>query len=162
MPKKEFTHFDDHGNAIMVDVGEKPVTRRTAVAAATVRVNRETFEAIRTGGTKKGDVLSVAQLAGILGAKRTPELIPLCHPIGFDAVELQLFPDEAKSSVEIEASVSCDGKTGVEMEALTAAAVAALTVYDMCKSMQKDIVIENIRLLEKTGGVHGDYGRNMP
>ena len=143
----------------MVDVGEKPVTERTAVAAGRVLVNRETFSLIRSGGVKKGDVLTVAQIAGILGAKRTPDLIPMCHPILIDGVRVRLWLDEERCAVEIEATVTCTGRTGVEMEALTAVSTAALTVYDMCKSVQKDMVIDGIRLLSKTGGVHGDYKR---
>ena len=108
---------------------------------------------------KKGDVLTVAQIAGVMGAKRTPDLIPMCHPILVDGIDLDLSLDEARCAVEIRATVSCDGRTGVEMEALTAAAVAALTVYDMCKAVQKDMVISDIRLLRKTGGVHGDFTR---
>ncbi len=160
--EQDFTHFDAQGRAAMVDVGEKPITKRNAVAAAEVVVSRETFEAIRSGGLKKGDVLSVAQLAGVMGAKRTPELIPLCHPLALDRVGVTLSLNEDACAVEIRAEVACTGKTGVEMEALTAASVAALTVYDMCKALQKDIVIRNVRLLEKTGGVHGDYRRNEP
>ena len=155
----DFTHFNDQGRAKMVDVGEKPPTRRTAVAGARVLVSRETFALIRSGGMKKGDVLTVAQIAGVMGAKRTPDLIPMCHPILVDGIDLKLSLDEERCSVEIRASVSCDGRTGVEMEALTAASIAALTVYDMCKAVQKDIVITDIRLLDKTGGVHGDYHR---
>ncbi len=160
--EQDFTHFDAQGRAAMVDVGEKPVTKRTAVAAAEVSVSRETFEAIRSGGVKKGDVLSVAQLAGVMGAKRTPELIPLCHPLALDRVGVTLFLNEDTCAVEIRAEVAATARTGVEMEALTAASVAALTVYDMCKALQKDIVIRNVRLLEKTGGVHGDYRRIEP
>ena len=155
----DFTHFNDEGRARMVDVGEKPPTRRTAVAGARVLVSRETFELIRSGGMKKGDVLTVAQVAGVMGAKRTPELIPMCHPILIDGIDLSLSLDEQRLSVEIRASVSCDGCTGVEMEALTAAATAALTVYDMCKAVQKDMVITDLRLVSKSGGVHGDYER---
>ena len=143
----------------MVDVGEKPVTRRTAVAAARVLVNEETFALIQSGGMKKGDVLTVAQVAGVMGAKRTPELIPMCHPILLDGIDLKLRLDEARHSVEIEAAVSCLGRTGVEMEALTAVSAAALTVYDMCKAVQKDMVIADIRLVKKTGGIHGEYDR---
>ena len=156
----DFTHFNDEGRAKMVDVGEKPVTVRTAVAAARVLVNEETFRLIKTGGMKKGDVLTVAQVAGVMGAKRTPDLIPMCHPILIDGINLSLHLDEQRRSVEIEATVSCAGRTGVEMEALTAASTAALTVYDMCKAVQKDMVITDIRLLKKTGGVHGDYERS--
>ena len=155
----DFTHFNDQGRARMVDVGEKDVTHREAVAAARVLVNRETFDLIRSGGVKKGDVLTVAQVAGIMGAKRTPELIPMCHPVLIDGVDLKLWLNEERCCVEIRASVSCAGRTGVEMEALTAASAAALTVYDMCKAVQKDICITDVRLLSKTGGVHGDFLR---
>ena len=155
----DFTHFNDQGRAKMVDVGEKPVTVRTAVAAARVLVNEQTFALIRSGGMKKGDVLTVAQVAGVMGAKRTPDLIPMCHPILLDGIDLRLSLDEARRSVEIQAEVSCGGRTGVEMEALTAVSTAALTVYDMCKAVQKDMVITDVRLLSKTGGVHGDYER---
>ena len=155
----DFTHFNDQGRAKMVDVGEKPPTRRTATAAARVLVNESTFALIRSGGMKKGDVLTVAQVAGVMGAKRTPELIPMCHPILMDGIDLSLRLDEQRCSVEIQATVSCDGRTGVEMEALTAASTAALTVYDMCKAVQKDMVITDIRLIRKTGGVHGDFER---
>lgn len=155
----DFTHFNDQGRAKMVDVGEKPVTARTAAAEATVLVNEHTFELIKTGGMKKGDVLTVAQIAGVMGAKRTPDLIPMCHPIMIDGVNLELHLDEEHKAVCIQASVSCGGRTGVEMEALTAVSTAALTVYDMCKAVQKDIEITGIRLISKTGGVHGDYKR---
>ncbi len=156
---QDFTHFNEQGRARMVDVGEKPETVRTALAAGRVLVNRHTFELIRSGGMKKGDVLTVAQVAGIMGAKRTPDLIPMCHPILIDGIDLHLSLDEERLSVEISASVSCAGRTGVEMEALTAVSTAALTVYDMCKAVQKDMVITDIRLVSKTGGVHGDYER---
>ena len=155
----DFTHFNEQGRAKMVDVGEKGITRRTATAAARVLVSNETFDLIRSGGMKKGDVLTVAQIAGVMGAKRTPDLIPMCHPILMDGIDLALHLDEERRSVEIRATVSCDGRTGVEMEALTAVSTAALTVYDMCKAVQKDIVISDIRLVSKTGGVHGDYHR---
>ena len=155
----DFTHFNDQGRARMVDVGEKDVTHREAVAAARVLVNRETFDLIRSGGVKKGDVLTVAQVAGIMGAKRTPELIPMCHPVQISGVDLRLTLDETRCSVEITASVRCDGRTGVEMEALTAVSAAALTVYDMCKAVQRDMVITDVRLLSKTGGVHGTFQR---
>ena len=156
---KDFTHFNDEGKAKMVDVGEKPASHRTAVAAANVKVSKETFRLIRNGGMKKGDVLTVAQIAGIMGAKKTPDLIPMCHPVLIHGVDLSFQLNEEELAVEIRASVACDGKTGVEMEALTAVSVAALTVYDMCKAVQKDITITDIRLLEKSGGVHGDYHR---
>ena len=159
MMESDFTHFNEQGRAKMVDVGEKPVTTRTAAAAARVLVNRSTFELIQSGGMKKGDVLTVAQIAGVMGAKHTPDLIPMCHPILLDGIDLKLWLDEERCSVEIRAEISCDGRTGVEMEALTAVSTAALTVYDMCKAVQKDMVITDVRLLEKTGGVHGDYTR---
>ena len=155
----DFTHFNDQGRAKMVDVGEKPVTVRTAVAAGRVLVNRETFALIKSGGMKKGDVLTVAQVAGVMGAKRTPDLIPMCHPILIDGVDLKLSLDEKRLAVDITATVTCHGNTGVEMEAMTAVSVAALTVYDMCKAVQRDILISDVRLLKKTGGVHGDYVR---
>ena len=155
----DFTHFDDQGRARMVDVGEKPVTRRTATAAGRVLVSDRTLALIRSGGMKKGDVLTTAQIAGVMGAKRTPDVIPMCHPILIDGVDVRLWLDEERGAVEIRATVSCDGRTGVEMEALTAVSVAALTVYDMCKAVQRDMVIDGIRLLSKTGGVHGDFER---
>ena len=159
MEQRALTHIDGEGRARMVDVGEKAVTMRTAVAAGRVLLNRATFDLVRSGGMKKGDVLTVARVAGIMGAKRTPDIIPMCHPIPLNGVELSLTLDDARLSVEITAAVSADGRTGVEMEALTAVSVAALTVYDMCKAVQRDIAISDIRLLKKTGGVHGDYER---
>ena len=156
---KDFTHFNDEGRARMVDVGDKGITARTAVAAGRVLLNRTTFDLIRSGGVKKGDVLTVAQVAGIMGAKRTPDLIPMCHPVLLDGVDLSLTLDEARLSVEITAAVRTGGRTGVEMEALTAVSVAALTVYDMCKAVQRDMVITDIRLMKKSGGVHGDFER---
>ena len=159
MPQTDFTHFNGQGRARMVDVGEKEPTHRTAVAAARVLVNENTFALIRSGGVKKGDVLTVAQIAGIMAAKRTPEWIPMCHPVPLNGIDLKLWLDEDRLSVEIEATAQCDGRTGVEMEALTAVSCAALTVYDMCKAVQRDMVISDIRLLCKTGGVHGDYCR---
>ena len=156
---QDFTHFNEQGRAKMVNVGEKPVSVRTAVAAARVLVNENTFALIKSGGLKKGDVLTVAQVAGVMGAKRTPDLIPMCHPILIDGINLELHLDEQRCSVEIRATVSCAGRTGVEMEALTAVSTAALTVYDMCKAVQKDMVITDIRLVSKTGGIHGDYER---
>ncbi len=155
----DFTHFDERGNARMVNVGDKDETKRVAVAAGRVLVNQKTFDLIRSGGVKKGDVLTVAQVAGIMGAKRTPELIPMCHPLALTGVELSIYLNEEMLSVEIEAAASCRGKTGVEMEALTAVSAAALTVYDMCKSVQRDMVIDDIRLLRKSGGQSGDFVR---
>ena len=155
----DFTHFNEQGRAKMVDVGEKPISQRVAVAGAIVLVNENTFNLIKSGGMKKGDVLTVAQIAGVMGAKRTPDIIPMCHPILMDGINLELSLDESRLSVEIKSEVRCDGRTGVEMEALSAVSIAALTVYDMCKAVQKDMVITDIRLISKTGGVHGDYYR---
>jgi cyclic pyranopterin phosphate synthase len=157
-----FTHFDNQGNARMVNVSGKDITVREARAGARVLVNRETFELIRTGGVKKGDVLTVAQVAGIMGAKRTPDIIPMCHPVIIDGADVKLKLNEEKLSIDIEASVKCTGRTGVEMEALTACTVAALTVYDMCKAVQRDIMITDIKLLKKSGGIHGDYTASDP
>ncbi len=156
---KDFTHFNDEGRAKMVNVGDKDVTHRTARAQSRVFVNRETFDLIRSGGMKKGDVLTVAQVAGVMGAKKTKDIIPMCHPILMNGIDLSLSLNEEDLSVDIISEVSCDGRTGVEMEALTAASVAALTIYDMCKAVQKDMVISDICLLDKSGGVHGDFHR---
>ena len=156
---EDFTHFNEQGRAKMVDVGEKPISNRTAVASGSVLVNENTFALIKTGGMKKGDVLTTAQIAGIMGAKRTSEVIPMCHPVAVNGINLTLSLNEERYAVEITASVSCDGRTGVEMEALTAVSIAALTVYDMCKAVQKDMVITDICLRSKTGGVHGDFIR---
>lgn len=151
------THLNEEGRAKMVDVGDKDVTRRTAVAAGEVHMAPETLALIRSGGMKKGDVLAVAQVAGIQAAKHCWELIPMCHPLPLTGIDLSFSLQEDPCRVEIRAEVSCTGVTGVEMEALTAVSVAALTVYDMCKAVQKDMCIEHIRLLRKTGGKSGDY-----
>ena len=151
----EFTHFNEQGHAHMVDVTEKDVTFRTAAAAGTISMNPETIAAVKSGGISKGDVLSVAQVAGIMAAKRTSELIPMCHPLMLSGVDIRFSIHE--SSIDIYSEVRCKGETGVEMEALTAVSTAALTIYDMCKALQKDMKISNIRLLKKTGGVRGDY-----
>ena len=150
-----FTHFNEQGRARMVDVSEKEPTLRSAAASGAVRMNRATAEAIRSGGVPKGDVLAVAQVAGILAAKRTAELIPMCHPVALTGVDLRF--DLREDAVGIEATARCKGETGVEMEALQAVSAAALTIYDMCKALQKDMVITDIRLLEKTGGKSGDF-----
>jgi len=155
--EKQLTHIDEEGNARMVDVSQKPVTIRTASAGAKVMLNKETFELIKKGNIKKGDVLTIAQIAGIMGSKRTPDLIPLCHPVITDKCEVSLKLNEKETCIDIESLVKCTGRTGVEMEAIVAAATAAMTVYDMCKALQRDIVISDIRLKSKTGGVHGDY-----
>jgi len=156
----DFSHFNDSGRAKMVDVSEKAETQRTAIAAGRVLVNRDTFELIKTGGMKKGDVLGTAQIGGIMGAKRTSDLIPMCHPIFISGIDIDLELDERGCAVNITATAKCTGVTGVEMEALTAVSVAALTVYDMCKAVQKDIVISDIRLLKKTGGKSGTFVRS--
>lgn len=153
----EFTHLNNQGRAVMVDVTEKAPTDRAAVAEATVLCAPETVAAIRSGGVKKGDVLAVAQVAGIQAAKHTWEIIPLCHPLALTGVDIAFALTE--TAVHITATVRCTGPTGVEMEALTAASAAALTVYDMCKALQKDMVITGVRLLEKTGGKSGTYRR---
>ena len=155
----DLTHFNDEGRARMVDVSEKQTTLREATAGGTVCVNAETFGLIKRGEMKKGDVLAVAQVAGIMAAKRTSELIPMCHPIAITGIDISLAPDEIRSVIEITATVRCKGETGVEMEALTAVSAAALTIYDMCKAAQKDIEITDIRLIRKSGGKSGDYFR---
>ena len=152
-----FTHFDAAGAAVMVDVADKPVTTRTATARARVAMQAATLAMIEAGGAKKGDVLGVARLAGIMAAKRTAELIPLCHPLPIDAVSLELTPDPTGPAIEIAATVRTTGRTGVEMEAMTAASVAALTVYDMCKSVDRGMRIEAIRLTRKDGGKSGAF-----
>lgn len=141
----------------MVDVGGKAETQRIAEATGRVLVNRECFELIKSGGLKKGDVLGTAQIAGIMGAKKTPEIIPMCHPIMINGADITFRLNEEEMAVEIKSRVKCSGVTGVEMEALTAVSVAALTVYDMCKAVQKDMVIDSIHLLSKSGGKSGDF-----
>jgi len=153
----ELTHFDSTGNARMVDVGDKEVTERIAVARATVTMLPATLELIANKKAAKGDVLSVAQLAGIMAAKRTADLIPLCHPLALSSVELKLSLDKARNAVDIEATCKLKGRTGVEMEALTAASIAALTVYDMCKSVDRGMVISDVKLLHKSGGKSGTW-----
>lgn len=155
----DFSHFNDKGRARMVDVSEKNETNRTAVAAGRVKVNAETFALIKCGGMKKGDVLGTAQIAGIMAAKRTTDIIPMCHPIMISGVDIDFNLNEEDLAVEITATAKCTGATGVEMEALTAVSVAALTVYDMCKAVQKDMEITDIRLLKKSGGKSGDFVR---
>ncbi|MGA3398093.1 MAG: cyclic pyranopterin monophosphate synthase MoaC [Acetobacteraceae bacterium] len=150
-----FTHFDAAGNAAMVDVSAKPATDRSATARARVAMRPETAAMIRAGTARKGDVLGVARIAGIMAAKRTAELIPLCHPLPISAVTLELTAGEA--AVEIAATVRTTGQTGVEMEALTAASVAALTVYDMCKSVDRGMRIEAVRVVHKAGGKSGEF-----
>ena len=153
----KLTHFDDQGRAWMVDVGDKEKTTRKAVARGRVCLNPATYVLAVSGQLKKGDVLGVAQVAGIMAAKRTPDLIPMCHPIAITGVSIHFDLDAENSAIGIEATVTCNGETGVEMEALTAVSATALTIYDMCKSAQKDILIENIYLTAKSGGKSGDY-----
>jgi cyclic pyranopterin phosphate synthase len=155
MPR--LTHFDAKGKARMVDVTAKAVTERVAVAKGAVLMQPETIALIAKGGVKKGDVLSVARLAGIMGAKRTPDLIPLCHPLALSSVAVDLAVDRKRNAVDITATCKLEGKTGVEMEALTAVAVAALTVYDMCKAVDRGMRLTEIRLVRKSGGKSGAF-----
>ena len=150
------THLDEQGRAKMVDVGAKDVTSREAVARGYVSIQPETARLIKEGLMKKGDVLTIAQLAGIMGAKKTSELIPLCHPLPLDRVDVELELDEAQGRINVTATASTTARTGVEMEALTAVSVAALTLYDMCKSVDRGMRIEAVRLVRKTGGRSGD------
>ena len=153
----DLTHFNEQGRARMVDVTEKAVTHRTAIAAGEIHMAPDTLARIKSGTMKKGDVLSVAQVAGIQAAKHNWELIPMCHPLPLTDIDIAFSLRDDPCMVEIRATVSCTGVTGVEMEALTAVSVAALTIYDMCKAVQKDMRITNIRLLEKLGGKSGHY-----
>ena len=153
----ELTHFDAEGAAHMVDVSEKPHTDRVATAAAWIKMNQKTYDMVTGGSAKKGDVLGVARLAGIMGAKRTHDLIPLCHPLAISKVTLDLTPDPDLPGIAIQATVKTKGQTGVEMEALTAASVAALTVYDMVKAADKSMEIGGLRVLLKDGGKSGRY-----
>jgi cyclic pyranopterin phosphate synthase len=157
----DFTHFDDRGQAIMVDVGDKDVTAREAVARGEVAMQPETLALILEGRAKKGDVLGIARIAGIMGAKRTPDLIPLAHPLPITSVRIEFFPDTERSVIEIQATVRVTGKTGVEMEALTAVTCAGLTVYDMCKAVDRGMTISKIRLMEKSGGRSGHFVRDV-
>ena len=153
----EFSHLDAQGKAVMVDVSDKDVTERTATARGTVSMAPETIRRIVAGGVAKGDVLTVARLAGIMAAKRTAELIPLCHPLALTAIDVDLRCDEKRGAVDIEATCRLTGRTGVEMEALTAVCVAALTVYDMCKAVDRAMRIGEIRLVRKAGGRSGTF-----
>ncbi|MDY6849575.1 MAG: cyclic pyranopterin monophosphate synthase MoaC [Geoalkalibacter sp.] len=153
------THFDTEGHAVMVDVGGKAETRRLAIARGEIRMKESTLTRILDRKVEKGDVFAVARVAGIMGAKKTPELIPLCHPLPIGSIQLDFTPHPGNGRVEIEARVSVDGKTGVEMEALTAVSTAALTIYDMCKAVDKEMEIGAIRLMEKRGGKSGTFIR---
>jgi cyclic pyranopterin phosphate synthase len=154
-----FTHFDSRGNAIMVDVSAKEVTIRSAVAKGEITVNAETLSAIQNGTAKKGDVLGVARIAGITAAKRTADIIPLCHPLLFDTCAIDFSIDEKKLRIEAVCTIKLTGKTGAEMEALTGVSAALLTIYDMCKAIDRGMVIGNIRLYEKSGGKSGHFTR---
>ncbi|MGH7986820.1 MAG: cyclic pyranopterin monophosphate synthase MoaC [Candidatus Binataceae bacterium] len=158
-PGARLTHLDERGRARMVDVGEKPITRREAVARGAVRMRSETLAAIVSGQLKKGEALAVARLAGIMAAKRTHELIPLCHQLPLEVVEVDFRPDHASSSLEIQARAATQARTGVEMEALVAASAAALTIYDMAKAIDRAMIIDVIRLVKKSGGRSGDFIR---
>ena len=153
----KLTHFDKKGAAHMVDVGDKDVTERDATAAASIKMAPETLKLIQDGDAKKGDVLGVARLAGIMAAKKTADLIPLCHPLALSNVTVDFTIDEAESVIEVRATCKLKGRTGVEMEALTAASIAALTIYDMCKAVDRGMTILNTRLLKKSGGKSGTY-----
>jgi cyclic pyranopterin monophosphate synthase len=153
----DFTHFDEKGGAVMVDVSAKDETERVAIAVGSVIMAKATLEKIMSGGMKKGDVLSVARLAGIMGAKRTPDLIPLCHPLNLSSVSVELTCDPKRNAVDITAIAKITGRTGVEMEALTAVAVAGLTVYDMCKSVDRAMRLTDIKLTHKSGGKSGTF-----
>jgi len=156
----KFTHLDEQGRARMVDITEKEATVREARARGAVIMRPETFHMIVTGGIGKGDVLGVAKVAGIMGAKQTAEIIPMCHPLNITNVEITFEPIEAEHRIEIEAGVKVTGRTGVEMEALTAVATAALTIYDMCKAVDREMTISDIRLVEKKGGKSGHFVRS--
>lgn len=158
MPANDgFTHLDDKGRARMVDVGAKAPSTRVAVAEAVVRLSEKTYRLLTGEGMPKGDAFACARIAGVMAAKKTSDLIPLCHPLGLDSVDVRFELDEAAHSVRIEAEARLTAKTGVEMEAMTAASIAALTLYDMCKAVQKDIVIERVRLTYKSGGKSGEF-----
>ena len=156
---KKLTHFDKDGKAQMVDVSGKPVTKRTAVARCSVFMNKETLSMIKEGKVSKGDVLGVARIAGIMAAKKVPEIIPLCHPLNISSVNIEFEIDAKKNKINIESRVKITGQTGVEMEALTSAAASALTIYDMCKSADKGMIISDLMLIKKTGGKSGTFKR---
>lgn len=153
------SHVDDSGRAKMVDVADKPVSRRTAIAEGWVRMSLEAFALVQENSVAKGDVLRIAEVAGIMGGKRTAEMIPLCHPLFLDAIRVECEADVALPGVRVTATAIATGRTGVEMEALTAVSIACLTVYDMVKAVDRGMVVEGIRLLEKTGGTRGDWQR---
>ena len=153
----EFTHFDEKGNAYMVDVSGKDVTKRTAAARGTIHLNAEAMEAVTGRKLRKGDVFTVAQVAGIMGTKRTSDLIPMCHPVSLTNAKVTFETDEQAGTITATCTASTDGKTGVEMEALTGVTITLLTIYDMCKALDRGMTITDVRLLSKTGGKSGDY-----
>ena len=155
----DLTHFDDEGRPRMVDVSAKPVTARVAIARGRVRMEAATLSQVMDGGVAKGDVIGVAELAGIMAAKRTGDLIPLCHPLGLDAVEVRIAPDPELPGLAVTAEVRCTGRTGIEMEAMTAVSIACLTIYDMLKAVDRGIVIEAVELVAKSGGKSGNWRR---
>lgn len=156
---QKLTHFDDDGKAVMVDVGGKQDTQRIAVAAGSISMSADAFALVKSGTMAKGDVLGIARIAGIMAAKKVDSLIPLTHPLMINKAEVDFTFDDERKAVNIEATVAISGKTGVEMEALTAVSIAALTIYDMCKAVDKTMEIDNIRLLKKSGGKSGDFKR---
>ena len=156
---RKFSHFDASGQAHMVNVGEKPETRRIARAGGTIRMKADTLKLVLAGGAKKGDVLGVARIAAILGAKRTGDLIPLCHPLDLTRIAAEFAVDKLRSAIRLDVTVETIGRTGVEMEALTAVSVGLLTIYDMCKSVDRGMTIEDVKLLEKSGGKSGHFRR---
>ena len=156
----KFTHFDNDGKAIMVDISEKNVTERLASAISSISMNKETLNMIKNGSAKKGDVLGIARIAGIMAAKKTSELIPLCHPVSLSSVSINFEIDDSMNSINIICSCKLNGKTGLEMEALTAASIAALTIYDMCKAVDREMTITKTQLTYKSGGKSGTFKRN--
>jgi cyclic pyranopterin phosphate synthase len=159
MAAKDFSHLDETGGISMVHVGSKKPTQREAVASATVRMTPATLRTLMDRALPKGDVLTTAKIAGVLAAKQTPSLIPLAHPLGIESVDITFDPDADAGTIEVRSIVRCEGKTGVEMEAMTACAIAALTIYDMCKSAEKGISIDGLQLVRKTGGKSGTWER---
>lgn len=157
---EKLSHFDKHGYSRMVDVSDKPLTKRVAIAKGSISMQPKTFNLIKDQKITKGNVFEVARIAGIMAAKQTPRLIPMCHPLSITGIEISFYPIQIKSQIEIEATVKIIGQTGVEMEALTAVSVAALTIYDMCKAVDKEMCISDIRLMEKTGGKSGTFKRS--
>ncbi len=157
--KMDFTHLDKDGKVIMVDVGEKTVTHRLARAKGTIRMSKEAFDAIKNDDVKKGNVFATAKIAGIMAAKNTSSVIPLCHPLPIEHVSIEFLPDEASSSIDVFTTVRVSGKTGVEMEAIHATSIALLTIYDMCKAIDKAMTISDIQLIEKSGGRSGHFVR---